>query len=391
MKTSLFLLLFFYGLIIHAQVGIGTNMPESSLDIVSSNMDTPSNTDGLLIPRVNKFPTVDPSSEQNGMIVFLTTNITGFSKGFHYWDDPISSWVRIGAEEWINGTNANGDNLIYATQAQGAGTNMVITDDGKFGIGTDDPIERFELKGPGDNDFQITSASTNPPNLIFYNTGGTLAAPSALATNGEIGSIIVKTHDGSGIREVGGFRFYMDGTATPGSAPSRFIINTVPAGTTTQQQRLSIRSTGNTGLSEANPTATLHIRAGTATAGSSPLKFTAGTSLTTAEAGSMEYNGSNLFFTPASSVRKQVILGYSATASLDFPAISDNQNGDLTINVPGATLGMACSCAPRATILNGLVWNCFVSSANNVTVRVSNVRTGSIDPPATIWKVTVTD
>lgn len=391
MKISVLLFAFISSIFMHAQVGIGTSMPESALDIVSSNMNAPLNTDGILIPRVNNFPTISPTANQNGMMVFLTTDISGFSKGFHYWDHPNTTWVRIGAEEWIDGINSDGEHLIYATQAKALGTDMVITDNGEIGIGTDNPIERFELKGPGDNDFQITSASTNPPNLIFYNTGGTLAAPNALATNGEIGSIIVKTHDGSAIREVGGFRFFMDGTATPGSAPSRFVINTVPAGSTIQQQRLSIRSTGNVGISEANPTATLHLRAGTATAGSSPLKFNTGTSLATPEAGSMEYNGSNLFFTPASIVRKQVILGYSATASLDFPAMSDNQNGDLTINVPGATLGMACSCAPRATILNGLVWNCFVSSANNVTVRVSNVRTGSIDPPATIWKVTVTD
>src|SRR5690606_28991388 len=183
-------------------------------------------------------------------------------KGFYYWDAPNNRWVSIGAEEWTAGTNTTGDNLIYATRAKLTGTDVVITDDGRIGFGTSDPIERFEFKGPGDNDMQITSANTNPPNYILYNTGGTLENPTALAANGEIGALIVKTHDGTNIVETGGFRFYMDGVATPGSAPSKFVISTTPEGSTMFQERLSVRSTGNLGLSTPNPTATLHIRAG---------------------------------------------------------------------------------------------------------------------------------
>lgn len=57
------------------------------------------------------------------------------------------------------------------------------------------------------------------------------------------------------------------------------------------------------------PTALLHLGAGTATASTAPLKFTSGTNNTTAEAGAMEYNGTNLFFTRTGTTREGVLVG----------------------------------------------------------------------------------
>ena len=56
-----------------------------------------------------------------------------------------------------------------------------------------------------------------------------------------------------------------------------------------------------------DPTAYLHISAGTATAGTAPLKITAGTNLTTPENGAFEYDGSFLYFT-IGGVRYKVTL-----------------------------------------------------------------------------------
>lgn len=371
-----------------AQVGINTISPKSILDIQASNGSSPSNMDGILIPRLNSFPVVNPGADQNGMMVFLTTAIGTDDKGFYYWDSPSNRWISIGSEEWKAGTNAGGDHLIYATRAKLTGTDMVITDDGRIGFGTSDPIERFEFKGPGDNDFQITSANTNPPNYILYNTGGTLENPTALAANGEIGALIVKTHDGNNIIETGGFRFYMDGVAIPGSAPSKFVISTTPAGSTTFQERLTVRSTGNVGLGLSDPTATLHLKAGTTTAGSAPLKFTSGTNVTTPETGVMEYDGTNLYFTPTT-IRRNILLNYSGSRTIDLGSIAINSSLDFTVPVIGAALGDTCTCSPNTTIELGLSWNCFVSAVDTVTIRVANVRGTAIDPANRSWKVNV--
>ncbi len=55
--------------------------------------------------------------------------------------------------------------------------------------------------------------------------------------------------------------------------------------------------TGSVGIGVVFPTARLNLPAGIATAGTAPLKFTAGTNLTTTEAGAVEYDGTHLYFT----------------------------------------------------------------------------------------------
>lgn len=51
------------------------------------------------------------------------------------------------------------------------------------------------------------------------------------------------------------------------------------------------------GIDVTSTTALLHLGAGTATAGTAPLKFTAGTLLTTPEIGAVEFADNNLYFT----------------------------------------------------------------------------------------------
>ena len=79
----------------------------------------------------------------------------------------------------------------------------------------------------------------------------------------------------------------------------------------------------------------------------------------------------------------------TATASLDFPSISAASQADLTITVTGAATGdeviMALPAAPTA----GLVFNAFVSAANTVTVRASNITGSPINPSAAPFGVIV--
>lgn len=54
----------------YAQVGINTTDPEAQLDIKSSNQATPTNKDGILIPKVDAFPASNPTASQQGMLVY---------------------------------------------------------------------------------------------------------------------------------------------------------------------------------------------------------------------------------------------------------------------------------------------------------------------------------
>ena len=78
-------------------------------------------------------------------------------------------------------------------------------------------------------------------------------------------------------------------------------------------------------------TGTLALRAGAAAAGSAPLAFTSGTNLTTPVNGSMEYNGTNLFFTRTGAVREGVLTQSAVTTEV---LVSDTS---VTINIGGTT------------------------------------------------------
>ena len=88
------------------------------------------------------------------------------------------------------------------------------------------------------------------------------------------------------------------------------------------------------GIGTTSPTAKLHLSAGTATANTSPLKFTSGINLTTTEAGAMEWNGTNLFLTTSGNVRQTINQGLTATDTLDFPST----NNDSLYSIPIATV-----------------------------------------------------
>jgi trimeric autotransporter adhesin len=133
-------------------------------------------------------------------------------------------------------------------------------------------------------------ASTNPAsfkfsiqgNSILWGTGVNTAASPTLYfrnTTATTGGLWAFNADNTGLFTISNV------TGTPPTLlhTNRFVIN----------------AAGNVGIGEQAPTAALHIKAGTNT--NAPLKFTSSTPtglLTTAAAGAMEYDGTNLFFTP---------------------------------------------------------------------------------------------
>jgi hypothetical protein len=79
----------------------------------------------------------------------------------------------------------------------------------------------------------------------------------------------------------------------------------------------------------------------------------------------------------------------SGSASLNFGSIGAADQADLTITVSGAAVGdevvMALPAAPAA----GLIFNAFVSAANTVTIRASNITAAPVDPAAATFGVIV--
>ncbi|MBC8883911.1 hypothetical protein H9X57_12775 [Flavobacterium piscinae] len=116
MKTFYFSIVFLFIFQIHsAQVGINTITPNAQLEIQSSNQATPTNTDGLIIPKVDVFPAINPSAAQQGMMVYLTTAVGTNEIGFYYWDNLSTSWIPIGNNNknaWKTTGNSGTDSTI---------------------------------------------------------------------------------------------------------------------------------------------------------------------------------------------------------------------------------------------------------------------------------------
>ncbi|MGX7668652.1 tail fiber domain-containing protein [Flavobacterium pedocola] len=105
------------------QVGINTTTPQAQLEIKSSNQAAPTNTDGILIPKIDAFPVTNPTTAQNGMMVFLTTTVGIKPPGFYYWDNTTSTWIGLASSTsgWAltgNIGTASGTNFIGTTDAQ---------------------------------------------------------------------------------------------------------------------------------------------------------------------------------------------------------------------------------------------------------------------------------
>jgi len=94
LKLNLFLVLTCLSYKSTAQVGMNTTTPKASLDIRASNQASPLNTDGLLIPRIDTFPAINPTFEQQGMMVYLTTTLGLNDQGYYYWDNGVG-WKSI--------------------------------------------------------------------------------------------------------------------------------------------------------------------------------------------------------------------------------------------------------------------------------------------------------
>ena len=123
-KKLIFVACNLFGVLSFAQVGINTTTPNALLDIRATSATAPTNTDGLLIPKVDVFPATNPTAAQQGMLLYLTTTPASNAPGFYHWYNPTTTWIGSGKD--VKAWQLSGNTVNAATDFMGSTNNADV-------------------------------------------------------------------------------------------------------------------------------------------------------------------------------------------------------------------------------------------------------------------------
>lgn len=188
----------------------------------------------------------------------------------------------------INASTSGAGGLISTADASGvlqlqtAGTTAVTVDASQnVGIGTASPTYKLDVSSSGP--LRVSGGSSQAGGIEFCGNASTYGSTSMFV--GQVGN---------------------------GDANVNQRANLPLVLATNNTERWRIDSTGNLSNTGASGTAYLTLKAGTATASTAPIKLTAGTNLSAVEAGAVEYDGSNQYFTANSTIGR----GFTPTTQI---------------------------------------------------------------------------
>jgi hypothetical protein len=235
------------------------------------------------------------------------------------------------------GMNAAGDGYIYSGRSFGlmsdvvggvirfaAGGNSQIAEINNYGIG-------IGTSATSTARFNVSANQNATTSFDVLNSNGGAGAYTRMKITNDASNYIQMTMYGSattayGMNASGEANLYTPVNLNIFADGASKVIKFAAGGST---EVARIASAGMSIKTTSTPTAYLMFGAGTATASTAPLKFTSGTNLTTAEAGAMEYNGTNLFFTRSGTTRQTVLTGNVVTTEV---IVSDTS---ITVNIAG--------------------------------------------------------
>ena len=145
----------------------------------------------------------------------------------------------------------------------------------------------------------------------------------------------------------------------------------------------TLRINGRTGIN-IDPTAELTLPAGTATAGTAPLKFTSGTSLTAPEAGAVEFTTDDYYATiTTGTARKGIILNDGANLTsgrVPFATTNGRLMDSANITWNGTVLGVTGSVSASTNVLTPII-KTDTSTPTDLTITTGAAKTLVLTQP----------
>lgn len=156
----------FFSITTLAQVGINTYDPKAQLDIAIENPAAPGPTDGILIPRLSNFPATNPSSDQHGMMIFLTSQKGDFSPGFYWWNSSLGKWEGMAGK-------ATSDFYKIGTTSAAANPDEAVFRKGNVTIGGSSQNVKLKVMIDGQEEhttrtaLEVENASSTAKNVTY--------------------------------------------------------------------------------------------------------------------------------------------------------------------------------------------------------------------------------
>lgn len=213
---------------------------------------------------------------------------------------PLSNRVLT-----IQGINAASSHFGLTITDNGGLVTFQVRNDGKVGVGDVNPLYPLHIYAPtavvgsGGQQLFIQDGSTAGYFCVEEDASGSANyLPTFTGRSAGLDSLGLQIRgamiSGNDVLTSGRAAVVIEGARSSAVGTYSAIVNSNILKIANYGTALAIMDvTGRLGLGVTTPAAVLHIKAGTATANTAPLKFDSGTLNTTAEAGTHEYNGNH--------------------------------------------------------------------------------------------------